>query len=197
MSFLPENYKEPVISNYMEFEDGDNTFRVLDSAVMGWEYWTDMIVDGEKKSRPVRVKEYDAIPLGEVNVNKFGNLNLSFFWAFPVYNFDAQRIQILVVKQKTVRTPMQKNIKNPKWGDPRDYNFVVSKDQDEKGKIFYTVTTEPKEPLDKAIIQKYKSMSIDMNAWMAGKDPFKPSNEVKESEESYNEADEVASDVPF
>ena len=69
MSFLPDNYSEPVESNYMSFEEGDNTFRVLDKATVGWEYWKETIIEGKKVNRPVRVKEHDSIPLAEVVSN--------------------------------------------------------------------------------------------------------------------------------
>ena len=39
MGFLPKNEREPVTSNYMRFEKGENVFRVLSSAIVGMEYW--------------------------------------------------------------------------------------------------------------------------------------------------------------
>lgn len=208
-AFLPDNYREPVQSNYMSFEDGDNTFRVLDSAKVGWEYWTELMIEGEKKTRPVRVKEYDTIPLVDVVTNKFGNLNLSFFWAFPVYNFEAQRIQILVIKQKTIRRPMEILLKNPKWGSqfPFEYNFIVTRGKDENGKVFYTTNPEPKEELDKAILDKFKGMKIDMDAWFECNDPFsaqkdgdEASNQVSQKEnkeEIITESEKVEDQIPF
>ena len=44
--FLPENYKSPE-GNYMKLQDGENTFRVLSSAIVGWEYWN-------RDNKPVR-----------------------------------------------------------------------------------------------------------------------------------------------
>ena len=76
MSFLPDGYKEPVKSNYMSFQDGTNAFRVLADAKIGWEYWTEAIVDGVKKSQPHRVTKEETIPISEVITNKFGNLNI-------------------------------------------------------------------------------------------------------------------------
>jgi len=189
MAFLPSNYKEPVQSNYMDFDEGDNTFRVLDSAVLGYEYWVDKNVDGQMKPRPIRVKEFDSIPLGDVNTNKYGNLNFSFFWAFPVYNFDAQRIQILTIKQKTIRRVMEKNIKNPKWGDPTTYNFVVTREKDDSGKTVYSVTTEPKEKLDKSILDKFADMKLDMQVWFASEDPFTQATKSEESEITVEEVE--------
>ena len=194
MSFLPKDYKEPVESNYMKFEDGDNTFRVLAEAKVGWEYWKEVTIEGKAVNRPVRVTEYDTIPLGDVAPDNYGGLSLSFFWAFPVYNFNAKKIQILTVKQKTVRRPMTKNINNSKWGDPKDYNFVVSRDKDESGKTVYTVGVEPKEPLDKEIIKRFKDMNIDMNAWMNCDDPFSGSDK---EEVSKKDVDKANDEIPF
>jgi len=191
MSFLPKDFKEPVQSNYMDFEEGDNTFRALDSATVGWEYWVERVIDGKTVNRPVRVKEHDSIPLNEVVEDRYGKLNYSFFWAFPVYSFDNRKIQILTIKQKTVRRPMLKSINNPKWGDPKDYNFVVSRDKDENGKTVYTVTTEPKEKLDSNILEKYKSMNIDMEVWMKGEDPFKNVSQEEVGVDTGEVADEA------
>lgn len=185
MSFLPTDYKEPVQSNYMNFEDGENTFRVLDSAVIGWEYWSNKNVNGQVKAMPTRVLKEDSIPMDEVLEGKYG-LQLYFFWAFPVYNFNDHKVQILVLKQKTIRRAMQKMLDNKKWGDPKDYNFVVSKEKN-GDKTEYFVSVEPKEPLDQSIIEKFQSLNLDMQVWFRGDDPFK-SQSLSEAA-----ADDVAS----
>ncbi len=200
MPFLSEDYKEPVKSNYMTFEDGENTFRVLGEALTGWEYWTNKNVDGQIKPRPVRVKEEDQIQVGDILEGKYGP-QLYFFWAFPVYNFNANRVQILVIKQKTIRRAIYGYIKNTKWGDPQNYNFVVTKIKD-GDKIDYTVMPEPKEVLDSKIIERFKSLKIDMNEWFKCNDPFtaqKNENKATSKPTDINEivSDDVADDVPF
>jgi hypothetical protein len=46
--FLPTNYEVPVSDgNYMKLKIGENRFRVLSSAIVGYEYWT-------KDNKPVR-----------------------------------------------------------------------------------------------------------------------------------------------
>jgi hypothetical protein len=194
MTFLPKDFKEPTQSNYMDFQEGDNTFRVLDEAVLGWEYWRNQTIDGEIKARPVRVKEEGQIPVGEVLEGKYG-LQIYFFWAFPVFNFNDNRIQILVIKQKTVRRGMLGFIRNAKWGDPKDYNFVVTRGKDESGKTIYTVMTEPKEALDKKIIENYKKLNLDMQIWFACGDPFSKKEQIVTPETVTSEV--VADDVPF
>ena len=54
--FPSEDYKLPITSNYMKFLEGDNTFRVLSSSIVGWEYWN---IEG----KPVRNREpFDDMP---------------------------------------------------------------------------------------------------------------------------------------
>ena len=58
--FLPKDYETPEIpSNYMELEEGANTFRVLSSAIVGYEWWVDA---SEKGRKPMRVRTADEVP---------------------------------------------------------------------------------------------------------------------------------------
>ena len=58
--FLPKGYHTPELpSNFMTLEDGDNSFRVISSAIVGYEWWVDNGVEGR---RPVRVQTADEIP---------------------------------------------------------------------------------------------------------------------------------------
>jgi hypothetical protein len=48
--FPTADYKVPVTSDYMKFQDGVNTFRVLSSAIIGYEYFN-------TENKPVRSEE--------------------------------------------------------------------------------------------------------------------------------------------
>ena len=179
-TFLPEGYKEPVKSNYMKFAAGSNRFRILGSAKVGWEYWT----KGVEKDVSVRVTKEETIPLAEVMTDKYGNLASKYFWAFVVYNYDAERIQILQITQKSVREGMQKFLDKKIWGKvvPGEYIFDVNQGKKADGKPEYSVIAEPKTEIDEEIITKFKRTLIDMDAWMAGKDPFAVTKESEEIE---------------
>ena len=153
-------YEIPVTSNYMRFVDGDNTFRVLSSAITGYEYFN---VD----NKPVRSKEpFDDVPF---DMKKDGEIK--HFWAFVVYNFKAKRIQILEVTQKGIMKKMQAYIKNPQWGNPRGYDLTVTRSG--SGLLTeYEVIANPHKPLDAGIINQYDAMKINLNALYTGADPF-------------------------
>lgn len=179
-----EDYKIPTTSKYMRFEEGDNRFRILGSfaegtAIRGTEYWR--TVDGVRK--PVRLKPNVPVPVGELEINQFGDPDVpKHFWALPVYNYNDKLVQILEITQKMILNFIKKQVENPKWGDPRDYDFVVTRSV-EKGKTTYTVANDPKEKIDEGILQLYKDMDININALYDGDDPF---TSKKDSEEAFD-----------
>lgn len=164
-NFFPtEDYKLPVTSNYMKFTEGENTFRVLSSAIVGYEYFN-------TQNKPVRSKEaFDSVP-DDIKKDKDGKFKISHFWAFIVYNYDANRIQVLELTQKGLMKYIQGLVKNEKWGNPTGYDITVTRtgaglDTE------YTIMSNPHSGIDPAIIEQYKNKSINLKALYAGEDPF-------------------------
>lgn len=178
-SFLPSDYREVTSSNYMRLQDGTNTFRVLSHAIVGQEYWK--IVDGKKT--PIRVRQGVAISMTDLNdFDEKGQVKMPKpFWSFVVYNKNESKIQILELTQKTVKTAIKSLIDNPKWGDPTAYDINIVK-EGQKFETTYTVTPDPKEELDKAIIKQYEDMNINLEALFDGADPFNSKLEKGEEE---------------
>jgi hypothetical protein len=174
MDFLPKDYKIPSTSNYMKFEEGENKFRVLGSAIVGTEYWTEK--DG--KRTPVRVKPGTNIPMDQVSIDpKFGKKSILHFWAFPVFNYQTSKIQILEIKQKSIMTAISGYVNNPKWGDPKEYDITITKTT-EGGKVAYSVMPDPKEELNPEIKEAFMSTTINLEALFENGDPFvAPANE--------------------
>jgi len=158
--FKDENYEIPVTSNYMKLGEGDNTFRVLSSAITGYEYFTD-------KNKPVRSKEpFDTMP---EDIKKDGTIK--HFWAFVVYNYGAKRIQVLELTQKGIMKAMQAYIKNKAWGNPKLYDINVNRTgagMDTE----YTITTNPPTPIDVNIAHKYENMYVNLESLYENQDPF-------------------------
>lgn len=166
MEFLPKNYEEPVnYGNYAKLEEGPNQFRILGSAIIGWEWWEDSTDEkGQKIRRPRRVKDLKEATSPE----------LKHFWAFPVYNYKASKIQILELTQKGIKQNIKGLVDNPKWGDPRGYDIVITriKTGPNDFDVDYTVQPDPKEELNPEISAAYEEMEIDMGALYSGEDPF-------------------------
>lgn len=162
--FQESEYELPVTSNYLKFQEGENTFRVLSSAITGFEYWN-------TSGKPVRARSaWDELP-NDIRVSKEEIPRINHFWAFVVWNYDAKRIQILELTQKGIMKAMQAYIKNPRWGHPKGYDITVTR----SGSGFdteYFVTANPHSPIETSIADKYSKMKINLEALFEGNDPF-------------------------
>jgi len=179
MSFLPSNYKVPTDSKYMKFQAGENTFRVLSDAITGWEWWTTETIEGKEVRRPNRVMEESGIPVNEIDDEQLPK----HFWAFVVWNYADEKVQILEITQKSIQMKIQAYSKSKGWGDPKKYDLVVTR-TGEKLATKYDLMAIPPEVLDKEIEKKYKETHINLPALFTGDDPFKVNETVDPDEVS-------------
>lgn len=166
--FLPEGYKEPE-GNYMKLAEGENTFRILSSAVTGYEYWT-------KDNKPVRAKENWVSTPKDIKLNDKTGLPtaIKHFWIFAVWNVEAGKVQVLELTQKSIMNSMKAYIENSKWGDPKGYDFTVTKSGSGL-ETKYVVMANPHSPAPDV------KFDINLEAIFEGGDLFM-SKEAQESE---------------
>lgn len=175
MTFLPTNYAMPKNGdhNYLQFQEGENRFRILSDAAVGWLYWQDeqgnVLANPAKGCKTVYVKNVEEIAEA---TRRSPNLNLKHFWAFVVWNYTDDQVKIAKLTQYTLMKDIERYIHHPKWGDPKAYDIVVYK-QGEGLATEYQVTVNPKEPLEAGIVRLYQDMNIDLEALFRGEDPFK------------------------
>lgn len=163
MSFLPPDAKEPAPKgNYLKFTEGTHKFRVMSSAIVGYEGWE---TDGETK-KPVRYEVGDEPPFAPDGKSP------NYFWAFVVWNYDQERLQIAKITQKTLRTAIQSYVDNEAWGDPKGYDLVVTRKGSSLQDTEYTTVANPHSPISDEVQQLYKDAEIDLQAWFNGEDPF-------------------------
>jgi hypothetical protein len=158
--FLPEGYEAPKSSaNYMKFEKGDNKFRILSKPILGWLDWKD------KKPLRFRMSEKPDAPIDATKPIKH-------FWAMVVYNYRAQKVQILELTQSSIQTMIQDYSKSEDWGNPLEYDLNIVKKGEEKN-TEYSVIASPPKPITDAIKSTYQSFGIiNMDALYEGGDPF-------------------------
>ena len=166
MDFLPKNYNVPKdVGNYMRWGIGANAFRILGSAITGWEYWTGQ--EGTKDRKPVRKHTIE-----EVSLNDTSAEGVKHFWAFPVWNYQEKRVQILEVKQKGIIKSLKALIDDEEnWGSPLEYDVVVTR-EGEGMDTEYQVNPRPPKKLDPDIAKKFKETFINLEALFSGDDPF-------------------------
>ena len=159
-------------SNYMKFELGDNKFRALDSMITGWVGWT---VNAEGQRRPIRKPADGVFRTDEVeDISK-----IKPFYAFPVWNYKHEAVQILEVTQKGIQKSIKGLARNSDWGNPtgvEGYDITVTR-EGEGLDTEYSVAPSPHKKIDTAIMQTYKDMNINLDALYDGKDPFEVSTD--------------------
>jgi len=194
-SFLPSGYTIPSNTLYMKFQEGINSFRVLDKPIVGMEYWK---TKEDGKRVPIRKRMGERIEVNDLEINpQSGKIeNPQHFWAMVVWNYKDKAIQILEIKQKTVLEAIKGYIDNPKWGSPTEYDINVTKSGSGL-ETKYLIDHDPKEELDADIKQQYKEMKININALFDGEDPFTtaPTEDLETEIEKMD--DEKAEDLPF
>lgn len=165
MTFLPKGYKPPVqAGNYTKLQDGENTLRVLSSAITGYVYWN-------VENKPVRSKDVPTDML-DARVNDDGQKEKAkHFWAFSVWNHEAKQVQVMEVTQVSIRDGILALVNNDKWGDPKDYDITITK-TGERLETRYGIVPNPKEELTDEIKKEVESVKVNLEALYVGEDPF-------------------------
>lgn len=162
---LPNNYKIPSSSgNYMKLKDGPNRFYVLGPAIVGWQYWN-------LEGKPVRQKERFTEEPYDIKVNKDGQKDrIKHFWAFPVWNYEDNRVQILEITQSSIQGSMKLKIDNRR-GDVSKFDFIVTREGEGLG-TDYDVDVDSHEPIPGEDNVKAGAKTINLEALYEGGDPF-------------------------
>jgi hypothetical protein len=159
MNFLPDDYKAPSSSdNYLKIKDGENRIRILSRPIFGWEDWLD--------KKPFRYKMADK-PSKSFDPTK----PLKHFWAFIVFNYTEEQIQIMEITQATIRKSIEGFCKDSDWGAPFGYDLKINKSGKEK-ETEYSVIAVPHKPVDPYIIQCFHEKSCWLDALFTNEDPF-------------------------
>lgn len=167
MNFLPEDYESPKASNhYMKIQEGENRIRILTAPVLGWEDW--------QEKKPVRWK-LENKPTKSFDPKK----PVRHFWAFVVFNYIEERIQILQVTQATIRKSIEALCRDKDWGTPYHYDIKINK-TGEGVDTEYTVNPVPHKPLDPYIISCFKEKRCNLEALYTNDDPFALSDKYAE-----------------
>jgi len=168
--FLPKDYNVPTNSDkYMKFVKGENRFRVLCSPILGYEWW---IETDDGKRTPKRVPMDKSISISEVDPEE-----LKHFWAMAVWNYTAEKVQILEITQRGIQKTLRALAKDEDWGSPvLKYDIVINR-IGEGMETRYEVFPKPARKLDEEIVKLYNDTEIDLTALYRGEDPFSTSSE--------------------
>lgn len=182
--FEDNSYKLPSTDNYMRFKEGENTFRVLSSAIVGYEYFN-------RENKPVRSKlPFDETP----DIKDDGEVK--HFWAFCVWNYNDERVQVLQISQKGIMAFMQNLINNKRWGNPQGYDITVNRTGSGMN-TEYTYMANPHSVLEEKIVEAWSKSHIDLTELYKGGDPFKSKALDKLPDVNVDLADDGSAGLPL
>jgi len=159
-NFLPAEYKMPESnSQYYKFEQGDNVFRILSNAIVGFEDWQD--------KKPIRSLEERAPINPERPVKQF--------WAFAVWDYKSHSVKILEITQRGIQEAIMNLYKDNAWGNPQGYDLNVKRDGLEFN-TKYDVIARPPATVHNKIAEVWLNTVCDLNELFSSGDPFAPKN---------------------
>jgi len=164
--FLPDGYEAPSTqSSFMKLEQGESNFRVLSPAVTGYEFWTN-------DTKVIRSKEFpNETPNIRVRVNKKTGKEeadkVKHFWAFVVWNYAEEAVQVLHISQKTIQKDILNYVNDADWGDPREYDIKISRSGKELT-TKYQVSLKPKKAISEEILAEFEKSNIDLEEMYFG-----------------------------
>ncbi len=157
-NFLPDSYELPESGgNYMKFQDGEQKIRILSKPIIGWVDW--------KEKKPYR------FPMDAKPEKPLADKPIKHFWAFVVWNYNEQSVQILEVTQQTIQSAIRNLAKDEDWGDPWTYDIKITK----KGKDLdtkYSVVPSPKKVIADDIQKAALEKPCYLEALFSGADPW-------------------------
>jgi len=173
MGFLPQDYKLPTSDGgYMKLEKGENKFRVLSNAVVGWEGWKDRKPQRfPMDQKPQNLEVFDK--------DQNGKPSLRHFWAFIVWNYNEKAVQILQITQKSVQQAIENLVLDEDWGEPTEYDLKVIRKGDGKD-TEYQVTPSNKGPVKPEIKEQFEKAGIDLSKLFEGSTPFAADQEEED-----------------
>lgn len=152
----------------MKLEKGENKFRILSkSPIIGYEYWTE-------ENKPVRLRDLpqdrpDDLRLRDEKMH--WTTGVKHFWAFVVWNYQANAIQILELTQTGIQNSLTGFFKDPEWGHPNGYDISIMRTGDGM-ETKYQVIAKPPKPISQDIEQAFEDKPVVLEALYEGADPF-------------------------
>jgi len=178
-NFLPDGYSKPVsMSKYFtpsKLPIGDNKFRILSDAIVGWLDWSD--------KKPVRTHDK---PEHSIDPKKPAKP----FWAFVIWDYRDEAIKIMEITQNSIQTAIYELHSDENWGHPKNFDLNLKRTGAEL-ETRYSVIPMPPKPINETIARFYAESKIDLNALFDGLDPFNSENAPEVGGETY-QGEEIA-----
>jgi len=161
-------------------KDGESVeLRVMSTCRWGYEVWYDYQDDDGQDRRgcarwdaeALMENGFDEPPAEEIPegcaTRKDGSPLIKTYMAMVVWNYKEERFQVWSFTQVSLREQFTKACENPRYGDPRGYDFEWSRTGKEL-KTVHTLMALPPEPTADEITEAYNDFECDLKAYCMG-----------------------------
>lgn len=162
-------------------KDGESVeFRVMSTCRWGSEIWYDYQTDDGQARRgcarwdaeTLAESGFDAVPDDEIPegcaVRKNGEPAVKTFMAMIVWNYKEEKFQIWSFTQQTLIQQFTKACENPRYGDPRGYDFEWSRKGKTMTDTVHTLMALPPDPVADEITEAFADFKCDLKAFCQG-----------------------------
>ena len=172
--FLPEGYVRPDRSKqFMKLSEGDNQFRILSTALLGWLLFSEDGPHRKPFEEPFSKEEVDEI---KPKKNDDGSTQMPrHFWVMFVWCYKTKSIKVLEITQGSIMKGMETFLKDEDYGaDPTKYDFVITREGTGKNDTSYTIRAKPPKAISKEATKAVEANQdkADLLALMNGEYPF-------------------------
>lgn len=161
---LPESTSEGS-GKYTKIKENEPVkLRILSEAIVGYVYWTN-------DNKPIRSEfQFSSTP------NIRDDSKPKHFWAFKVWNYNTNQVEVWEITQGTIRDALWGYWKDDEYGDLRNYPLKITRTG--KGlETKYQVIAGQIKPLDEAIEIESANTPVNLYALYTGDNPFKHGEE--------------------
>jgi len=187
ISPLSSFYREPTQpSQFVKFDfDKLTRIRILDEGVAGFEAWT------QAENKPIRLpmndlgkmegqfpvpvkKKTKTDPVTKI-VTETNEDKISIFWAFTVWNYDLEQIQVWSFTQAGIRKAIANYRQDPDYSDILAYDFKVTKKKtgEKNTDVEYSILAGKESELPEAVTEAMFDIDVDLNRLFTGEYPIK------------------------
>lgn len=174
MSFIPKDEehleKKPPYLVLSKADNGEHKIRILSDPINGWLDW---IVEppvkpgGKDQWTPVRTLPTDKRPPISAEREPIA------FWSMVIWNYNENRLVIWDLTQGSIIKKLKELNNSKNFGDPKNYDLIVTKTKSHNGKTTYDILPLPPSPLSERIKEFYEKTPVRLGALYENKDPFK------------------------
>ena len=163
ISTIPDDFEpQSGVSNFLKLTPGKHRIRILSGAVAGYEWWEDT-PEGGRKPKRIALDGNPPVEYAE-SVRKF--------LAFPIYNYELSKIQVMEITQASIQKELKALEKDPDWANLIDFDLEIERTGNDKNTTRYRITPKPKSEMSKEVQKAAEAGLPVLDALFKGQDPF-------------------------